>query len=435
MEIVRGRTRGYLTVPNDLVDGLLALGPGGIDAVGFYCALKRFVDRRQDGQSETLMDWSVRSFCAKFHIGQERFYRLSELLWRVGLVDIEKEVTDRGWRNRYVIHDCPDYPGPLRQIREGSFRHRSEKVPTGKSEEDISESESDGVLPEGIPETGIPAMGIPMAGIPARGIPAVGTQEKTTTRKEQVSEKDKSTESATSSCPATDVNVAIPKDSTGKEIGLFSFSSNEEKEKRRASRAQGFQFCPEGSVDIPSQPIEETEECQESDVTAFETSCLKRPQGESDSPDVTNQTLIAELVERLHRIPGVEKLRGHYPLVGRAYNQYGYQCVRAALDDVEAEYRGAELLGQPYPDERELARLLFGKCRWNQKRLAGVLEKANGNGTGNRNGNGNGARRLSFTELERLGCIIERAPDGRPLAVRVPSDEVRRRVRAARQQT
>jgi hypothetical protein len=118
----------------------------------------------------------------------------------------------------------------------------------------------------------------------------------------------------------------------------------------------------------------------------------------------------------------VEKLRGHYALLGRAYNEYGYACVLAALDDVEAEYRGAELLKEAYPGEKELHQLLFKKCRWNQKSSARPEEGAEKPKPKN----------LSLRELEELGCVIERAEDGHPVCVRIPNEEVRRRVRAAR---
>ena len=48
MEIVRGRTCGYLTVPNDVVDGLLALGPGGIGSCDDY---PWHVEARADGNN------------------------------------------------------------------------------------------------------------------------------------------------------------------------------------------------------------------------------------------------------------------------------------------------------------------------------------------------------------------------------------------------
>ncbi|NPV73353.1 MAG: DnaD domain protein [Pelotomaculum sp.] len=205
-EIVRGRSRGgYLTIDNYIQDGLLEIG--SIDLAGFYGALKRFVDRRESSDGKA-MPWTVDLFCSKFKIGKQRFYRLAELLWRTGLLDVEKDFglidPERGimgWRNRYVVHDYPDYEGPLHLARAGSFKYR--KAVEGKSVEGAGEKEvelEEEVLQEqgaeilegeeeikdaagetgvflyrntpentfgGISNTEIPATGIPAAGIPA----------------------------------------------------------------------------------------------------------------------------------------------------------------------------------------------------------------------------------------------------------------------------
>ena len=131
-EIVRGRSKGHLVVDNRIIDGLLEIG--GIDLAGFYTALKRFVDRRDSPDSKAAMPWTVDYFCQKFKMGKQRFYRLAEMLWRVGLLDVTKDYGKlagregpSGWRNRYAVHDDPGYEGPLREIREGTFKHTGEE--------------------------------------------------------------------------------------------------------------------------------------------------------------------------------------------------------------------------------------------------------------------------------------------------------------------
>jgi hypothetical protein len=129
---VRGRSKGHLVVDNRIIDGLLEIG--GIDLAGFYTALKRFVDRRDSPDSKAAMPWTVDYFCQKFKMGKQRFYRLAEMLWRVGLLDVTKDYGKlagregpSGWRNRYAVHDDPGYEGPLREIREGTFKHTGEE--------------------------------------------------------------------------------------------------------------------------------------------------------------------------------------------------------------------------------------------------------------------------------------------------------------------
>lgn len=71
--IVQGRTRGHLTIENDIADGLLEIG-GGIDLAGFYAALKRFIDRRESPDNKSTMPFTVEYFCKKLKIGKSRFY-------------------------------------------------------------------------------------------------------------------------------------------------------------------------------------------------------------------------------------------------------------------------------------------------------------------------------------------------------------------------
>ena len=135
--------RGHLTIENEIADGLLEIG--GIDLAGFYAALKRFIDRRESAENKKTMPFTVNYFCKKFSIGKSRFYRLANLLWQVGLLDIEKDYSRNGWLNTYMVHDFPDYPGSLQVIREGSFKYTKSDKPQ---------------------EGGYSDMGIPTAGIP-----------------------------------------------------------------------------------------------------------------------------------------------------------------------------------------------------------------------------------------------------------------------------
>jgi len=107
--IVQGRTRGHLTIENDIADGLLEIG--GIDLAGFYAALKRFIDRRESFDNKSTMPFTVEYFCKKFKIGKSRFYRLAEMLWQVGMLDIDKDRSGNGWRNVYIVHDWSGYDG------------------------------------------------------------------------------------------------------------------------------------------------------------------------------------------------------------------------------------------------------------------------------------------------------------------------------------
>jgi len=203
-EIVRGRSKGIMTIENYIEDGLLEIG--SIDLAGFYGALKRFVDRRESFDSKATMPWTVDLFCSKFKIGKQRFYRLSELLWQVGLLDVKKEsgVIDTkkgtmGWRNQYIIHDYPDYDGPLRLVRNGSYKYKKPNAESFREQRLSNERKVDMKLGESEAENdkvkgeikdnegvflyrntsenqfgGISNMGIPAAGIPATGISAVG---------------------------------------------------------------------------------------------------------------------------------------------------------------------------------------------------------------------------------------------------------------------
>lgn len=54
-------------------------------------------------------------------------------------------------------------------------------------------------------------------------------------------------------------------------------------------------------------------------------------------------------------------------MIGRAYKEYGYGVVAQALEDVEFVLLGRRDMGLPDLSERDLAKLLFQKCRWNWK--------------------------------------------------------------------
>lgn len=164
-DIIKGRTRGgYLTVDNYILDGLLEYG--SIDLAGFYSALKRFIDRRGE-QPGNLMKWTVNVFCKKFKIGHDRFYKLADMLWALGLLDVEKQYTqtrrkNTSWSNKYILHDFPPYEGSLRRYRSGSFRTKKADL-----------------------DSRIPGSGIPESGIPDPGIIKKQLIEKTTRIKKQ----------------------------------------------------------------------------------------------------------------------------------------------------------------------------------------------------------------------------------------------------------
>ncbi|MDO7785821.1 hypothetical protein [Desulforamulus aquiferis] len=175
--ITQGRTKGYFTVENYIQDGLLEVG--GIDLAGFYTALKRFIDRREGASPGDIMNWSIDTFCRRFKMGKNRFYRLAEMLWQLGLLDVDKVMSISGWQNSYVIHDCPPYEGKLRIYREGSFKYKKpsedmtnvsvEQILTGENSVEGGNSDMGTPSKEEIPKSGIPAIGISESGIPPEG--------------------------------------------------------------------------------------------------------------------------------------------------------------------------------------------------------------------------------------------------------------------------
>ncbi|MEM3453200.1 MAG: helix-turn-helix domain-containing protein [Candidatus Hadarchaeum sp.] len=95
---------------------------------------------------------------------------------------------------------------------------------------------------------------------------------------------------------------------------------------------------------------------------------------------LSNKDLIAELTGKLHELP-IQKLKGHFSLIGKAYNRYGYQAVLAAIEDLSIEFLAAEQLGDPLVlSEKELARRLFARCRWNSVSVEKALTQPEGRG-------------------------------------------------------
>ncbi len=76
--------------------------------------------------------------------------------------------------------------------------------------------------------------------------------------------------------------------------------------------------------------------------------------------------LIAELTGLLHALPGVQPLKGHFGLVGGAYRKHGYQAVVQAIQDLGIELAERAEMGLPDPLEKEIARMLYARCGWNQ---------------------------------------------------------------------
>jgi len=81
--------------------------------------------------------------------------------------------------------------------------------------------------------------------------------------------------------------------------------------------------------------------------------------------------LIAELTGLFHALPGVQPLKGHFALVGGAYRKYGYQAVVQAIQDLALELAERREMDLPDPTEKELARMLYARCGWNQGKPSG----------------------------------------------------------------
>ena len=91
-----------------------------------------------------------------------------------------------------------------------------------------------------------------------------------------------------------------------------------------------------------------------------------------DAP--TNRDLIAELVRRLHSVKGIAPARGHYQLIGKAYNRFGYHAVAAAIEDLELETAAREELGMAPIGEKDLWAVFLSRCERNYRPPRGKPE-------------------------------------------------------------
>lgn len=90
-----------------------------------------------------------------------------------------------------------------------------------------------------------------------------------------------------------------------------------------------------------------------------------KPASESGPP--TNQQLIAELVRKFRELPGVKPERGHYPMVGKCYNKFGYEAVQGAIEDLMYEFMWRQDQGMPVLEGKQLWAYFVKKCQWNYK--------------------------------------------------------------------
>lgn len=122
----------------------------------------------------------------------------------------------------------------------------------------------------------------------------------------------------------------------------------------------------------PSSTVAVTEESRGEETASKQPGNSKQVGGlggESPSPaPPTNQQLIAELVKKFWQIPGVKPERGHYPMVGKAYIQYGYDAVQAGIHDLTVEFTWRQARGMPIPEGKDLWAYFIKKCQWNYKR-------------------------------------------------------------------
>lgn len=94
----------------------------GQELVSFYTIIKNMSQPMASPFIRTLVADSAGDICAALKIGKARFYRLMDRLWALGLLEVEKEKLEHGWRNRYFLYTKVPYEGPVRVIRQGSFR-------------------------------------------------------------------------------------------------------------------------------------------------------------------------------------------------------------------------------------------------------------------------------------------------------------------------
>lgn len=361
-EIIHGRQRGFTAIENVIADGLLE--EYGFDVYGAYSALKRFIDRRPGAAPGQVMDWSVKGFCKKFHIGTDRFYRLINTLWQLGLVDVEKVILKHGWKNRYIVHDYPPYEGELFVIREGYFHKKQ-----GQKKSTLSSPKT------GIPETGI--VGILETGIPAAGTTNIQLIEKdnylnTTLSSSYEEERDALRPPASRECSENQTPIADQEGSLAdRNNAPISHNQSGTTVKSSVCNTAGSsqEIGTTGNnkavavFNTPQKSLEKDLECparqpqQNKTVDGFPL---------TNAPP-TNRDLIAELVKKFHQVPGVTPEKGHYPMVGKAYNEFGYDVVLAAIDDLYFESKWYMDKGLPVKTGRELWRHFMAKCKWNYK--------------------------------------------------------------------
>lgn len=455
--ITQGRSKGYVTIENALIDALFEID---IEVAGFYAALKRFIDRRDPKNAPgQVMDWSVEAFCKRFKMGKARFYRIMDILWQVGLVDVSKEPLEHGWRNQYVVHDYPPYEGPLRKIREGSFRQKrnNEEKLDGADETEPKDNnanlrsnairhefrrsgfedslnEQQAIGPR-MTETNIAEMELSvssktkqpvsseteLAGSSKPELPGSSEMELPGSSKTELPDSSKLELPDSSGLDLTKIQVPEKKQVLRKKA--LSSSDEEERDasrlehnstlldpehlrkERTVSEVQGPISTPSASNNYTASATEErstyskpssdgrtcgslvTESSNDRITPSSTVAVTEESRGAEKSdeqPDrqkqvgslgsgtlptpPTNQQLIAELVKKFWQIPGIKPERGHYPMVGKAYIQYGYDAVQAGIQDLTVEFTWRQARGMPIPEGKDLWAYFIKKCQWNYKR-------------------------------------------------------------------
>lgn len=65
--------------------------------------------------------------------------------------------------------------------------------------------------------------------------------------------------------------------------------------------------------------------------------------GQSDTSQVNNRTLIAELVKFYREVPGIAESKGDYSFIGALFNEFGYQAVFSAIHELTFASSGSEI--------------------------------------------------------------------------------------------
>lgn len=86
---------------------------------------------------------------------------------------------------------------------------------------------------------------------------------------------------------------------------------------------------------LPEHPKHKHKQKQENNIVSS-TNVEETPDGqEKQNEKITNASLIAELVQRYREvIPPEKHQRGDYPFLGRLYNEYGYDVVLTAINEL-----------------------------------------------------------------------------------------------------